>query len=321
MLHILNDVLDIAKIEAGKLSLEWINFDLVPVITGSRAAFHAAAESKNVRIVIEEKEGVAGVYRGDPTRLRQIVDNLLSNAIKFSEGGEVTVEIERDLKMGGVALAVTDTGIGMTDAQVASLFSKFFQADASTTRKFGGTGLGLAICHELVQAFGGQITVSSELGAGTCFRLWLPLERQGDSAAADCIASETEEVDLASSSLKILAAEDHPVNQLVLKTLLSQLGCEVTLVSDGAEALKKFEATRWDLVLMDIQMPNMDGISATAAARAFELRMDMPRTPFIALTANAMKDQIAQYMSAGFDDHLAKPLELAELCDVLNRNI
>ncbi len=321
MLTILNDLLDLAKIEAGKLTLESVEFDLAPVVEGSRHAFWAAAEAKGLDLELTVEADARGLYRGDPTRLRQVVDNLVSNAIKFTSEGGVYVTFAATGAGTGLRLSVRDTGIGLTPEAAGKIFAKFEQADASTTRKFGGTGLGLSICRELVHAFGGEITVTSLPGEGTTFTAELPLPRIGDSPApgADADGAEAAGLEEAGEGLRILAAEDHPVNQLVLRTLLSQLGCEVTLVGDGAQALEAFRTARWDVVLMDIQMPNMDGLEATRAIRALERGEGLGRTPLVALTANAMPDQIAEYRAAGFDDHLSKPIDAGDLLAVLNR--
>jgi signal transduction histidine kinase/ActR/RegA family two-component response regulator len=319
MLTILNDLLDLAKIEAGKLTLESVEFDLAPVVEGSRHAFWAAAEAKGIGLELAVAEDTHGVYRGDPTRLRQIVDNLVSNAIKFTAEGGVQVSFDRSDEM--LRLTVRDTGIGMTPEAAAKVFAKYEQAEASTARKYGGTGLGLSICRELVQAFGGEIGVESVAGQGTTFTATLPLQRIGDSAAisGDADAAEAAALDEAGGGLRILAAEDHPVNQLVLRTLLSQLGCEVTLVGDGAEAVEAFRSAHWDVVLLDIQMPNMDGLQATRAIRALEQVRGALRTPLVALTANAMPEEVAEYRAAGFDEYLSKPIDAGELVVVLNR--
>jgi len=321
MLTILNDLLDLAKIEAGKLSLESLEFDLAPVVEGSRHAFWAAAEAKGLALELTVEGQARGLYRGDPTRLRQVVDNLVSNAIKFTSEGGVHVTFAPLGAGEGLRLTVRDTGIGMTPEAAAKIFSKFEQADASTTRKYGGTGLGLSICRELVHAFGGEITVSSTPGEGTTFTAELPLPRIGDSPApgAEAAGAEAAGLDEAGEGLRILAAEDHPVNQLVLRTLLSQLGCEVTMVGDGAQAVEAFRTARWDVLLMDIQMPVMDGIEAARTIRGLERAQGMARTPLVALTANAMMEQIAEYRAAGFDDHLAKPIDAGDLLAVLNR--
>jgi CheY-like chemotaxis protein len=216
---------------------------------------------------------------------------------------------------------VRDTGIGMTPEAAAKVFAKYEQAEASTARKYGGTGLGLSICRELVQAFGGEIGVESVAGQGTTFTATLPLPRIGDSAAisGDADAAEAAALDEAGGGLRILAAEDHPVNQLVLRTLLSQLGCEVTLVGDGAEAVEAFRSAHWDVVLLDIQMPNMDGYEAARRIRSTE--RPGKHIWIVAMTANAMQGDREKCLAAGMDDYLPKPIRFEDLRDCLARKL
>jgi CheY-like chemotaxis protein len=199
---------------------------------------------------------------------------------------------------------------------MAKLFAKFDQVDSTTTRRFGGTGLGLAICRELATLMGGRMGVESELGLGSRFELLIPLERLGDEsipAPAPPVQEEAVSIDL-----RVLAAEDNAVNQLVLKTLLHQLGVDPHVVEDGKAALEAWEAQSWDLILMDIQMPVMDGLTASARIRQREAETGRARTPIIALTANAMSHQIKQYLAVGMDGHVAKPIEIAALYQALN---
>jgi PAS domain S-box-containing protein len=308
LLAILGDLLDISKIEAGKLELEAIEFDLAEVAEEAAAGFSGLAASKGLALVTDIGRA-AGTYRGDPTRLRQILSNLFSNAVKFTEAGKVSLSAVRT-RAGKLELTVADTGSGIPEAALGRLFEKFVQVDSSTTRRFGGTGLGLAICRELTELMGGSIRAESELGLGARFVVTLPLERIG--AARPRAAPELARVE-APASLRILAAEDNQVNQVVLKTLLEQAGLEVTLASDGAEALEAYENGAWDLVLMDVQMPVMDGLEATRAIRAFENQTGRPRAPIIALTANAMEHQKAEYLACGMDKLVAKPIQIADL--------
>ena len=320
LLAILNDLLDLAKIEAGKLALEAVDFDLAAVISSSRHAFWAAAAAKDLALETHISPSAAGLYRGDPTRLRQIVDNLVANAIKFTPAGRVDVSVAA--KDGQVEITVSDTGIGMSDEAAARVFSKFEQADATTSRRFGGTGLGLAIVNDLVTAMGGDISVSSQPGVGTTFRVSLPLARSAGapSAPSQAIEAAPEAGPIVDSApLRILAAEDHPVNQLVLRTLLSQFGWQVTLVGDGADAVEQFVSNDWDVVLMDIQMPRLDGAAAARQIRAHEADRGAPRTPLIALTADAMSHQTATYAAAGFDDYIAKPIDATSLLATISR--
>ncbi|HQT54048.1 MAG TPA: ATP-binding protein, partial [Phenylobacterium sp.] len=233
-----------------------------------------------------------GRYRSDPTRLRQILYNLVSNALKFTDAGEVRLAVTRAQE--DLVIEVSDTGLGMSAEVMGRLFQKFEQADASTTRRFGGTGLGLAICRQLAELLGGAITVTSAEGRGSTFRVVLPLERIGEETVEAAPAETTGVATLEPErALRVLAAEDNSVNQLVLKTLLQQVGVEVFVVGDGQQALEAWRAHDWDLILMDVQMPVMDGPSATVAIRADEARSGRARTPIIALTANAMAHQTA----------------------------
>ena len=315
LLAILNDVLDLSKIEAGKFTLEDSVFDLSELAAGARAVFAALAESRDLRFSLTIDDGAAGCYRGDPTRVRQILYNLVSNAVKFTPSGEIRVELSAAPSV--LRLTVTDTGVGIEPEALARLFNKFVQADDTTTRRFGGTGLGLAICRELAVMMDGVIRVESEPGKGSIFVVDLPLPRVADAMAPAPKGAEAPEA-FDVGSLKVLAAEDNAVNQLVLKTLLAQVGVEPTVVSDGRKALEAWRAERWDLILMDIQMPEMDGLAATAAIRAEELASGRPRTPIVALTADALAHQTASYAARGMDGWVAKPIEAARLFEALN---
>jgi PAS domain S-box-containing protein len=325
LLAILNDVLDLSKIEAGKLELEETEFDIVALARGAHAAFTAIANKKGLSFGLTVRPAAKGVWVGDSTRVRQILYNLVSNALKFTETGEVRVEVETGGE--GLRLIVSDTGIGITPDALQGLFQKFEQADASTTRRYGGTGLGLAICRELAGLMGGSISVHSELGAGSVFTVDLPLAKvadgmqqgDGEPAAQGSDAKAPPAGALGGSALRVLAAEDNSVNQLVIKTLLHQIGIEPHIVSTGREAVDAWEGDDWDLILMDIQMPEMDGPTASGIIRERERARGRTRTPIVALTANAMSHQVAQYLEAGMDDFIAKPIEVSRLFSVLQR--
>jgi len=312
LLAILNDILDIAKIEAGKLDLEEIEFDLAEVASGVHSAFVALAHKKGLAFKLDIAADARGAYRGDPTRVRQILYNLISNAMKFTEHGEIRIAVTA--QEGQLRLAVSDTGIGIPEAYLHKLFQRFAQADASTTRRFGGTGLGLAICSQLAQMMGGDISVESVAGRGSTFVLRLPLRRVGPARAP---AKETAAAGGGRLDLRILAAEDNSVNQLVLTTLLSQIGVEPLIVGDGAAAVEAWSREDWDVILMDIQMPVMDGPTATRLIRERERAEHRPRTPIIALTANAMAHQVAEYKAMGMDGHISKPIDVRTLFDTL----
>jgi CheY-like chemotaxis protein len=309
LLTILNDILDLSKIEAGKLELEEVDFDIAEVASATLAGFGAVAAAKGVGLDLRIGETAGGVYRSDPTRVRQILSNLVSNALKFTEQGQVRVAIER---IGNaLEMRVSDTGVGIAADRLDRLFEKFTQADASTTRKYGGTGLGLAICRELAEIIGGDVRAESTVGEGTTFIVRLLIARVGDAMALE--VEETAPRDWDAANLRILAAEDNSVNQLVLKTLLNQVGIDPMVVGDGAEALAAWRDHDWDLILMDVQMPIMDGPTATRAIREAERTRGRARTPIVALTANAMAHQIAEYRAAGMDGFVAKPIDVEKL--------
>jgi signal transduction histidine kinase/CheY-like chemotaxis protein len=316
LLAILNDVLDLSKIEAGKLELEEVDFDIDQIAESARHAFAAIAESRDLQLVLDIAAAASGRYRGDATRVRQILSNLISNALKFTEHGAVTVKVSR--MSGGVRLTVRDTGIGIKPADLRRLFEKFEQADASTTRRFGGTGLGLAICRQLAELMGGRIQVRSRFGEGSTFVVTLPLKWRG-RAAAPAPAGGDRPALPTPSGVRVLAAEDNETNQLVLKTLLSQFGLDTVIVGDGQAALDAWERAPWDVILMDVQMPVMDGPTATRAIRRREVELGRARTPIVALTANAMAHQVEEYLAAGMDGFVAKPIEVRQLLAALQK--
>jgi CheY-like chemotaxis protein/anti-sigma regulatory factor (Ser/Thr protein kinase) len=317
LLAILNDVLDLSKIEAGKLELESIEFDLGEVAQGAYSAFTALANKKGLSFALDL--GCArGRYQGDPTRIRQILYNLISNALKFTEQGEIRVTARRQGEM--LEIAVADTGVGISPENLVRLFQKFDQLDSSTTRRFGGTGLGLAICHELAQLMGGEIRVASQLGQGSTFTVRLPLPLVGEEKPSPMLAPPAAP-ELKPMRLRVLAAEDNAVNQLVLKTILHQLGVDPTVVEDGQAAVESWASAEWDVILMDVQMPVMDGLAAATEIRRRERETGRARTPIIALTANAMAHQVDQYLAAGMDGHVAKPIGAADLIAALSAAI
>lgn len=317
LLAILNDILDLAKIEAGKMELEEIDFDLEPILAGVEAAFAPVAACKFVSYVTTISAEAAGAYRGDPLRLRQILYNLVSNAAKFTEQGQISVRVDRI--EGALRLVVADTGVGIAPDKLGLLFAKFSQVDASTTRRHVGTGLGLAISQELAELMGGRIEAESVVGEGSRFTVILPLTKLAAGAQPEAAHAAAAAAVATHGHLRVLAAEDNPINQLVLKTLLAQIGIEPTMVENGQEAVEAWAAGEWDAVLMDVRMPVMDGIAASQEIRRLEATGRRPRTPIIALTANAMAHQIAEYAAAGMDDHVAKPIDAAALFAALER--
>jgi signal transduction histidine kinase/ActR/RegA family two-component response regulator len=321
LLAILNDVLDLSKIEAGKLELEHTQFEVGALAKTVHATFQAIAEAKGLDFELGVDAAAQGVYEGDQVRVRQILWNLVSNALKFTEQGGVKVRIGRE--RAGLSLTVFDSGIGMTPSQLAAVFKKFEQADASTTRKFGGTGLGLSICRELAELMGGAITATSAPGMGSTFTVVLPMKKLARSAAKPKAPKQKTAPARPNEGrpIRVLAAEDNRMNQLVLATLLEQVGIEPVIVSDGREAVEAWQREPWDLILMDVQMPVMDGPTATGLIRARERTQGRARTPIVALTANAMSHQIAEYLAAGMDAFVAKPIEAQRLYEAVQRAV
>ncbi len=318
LLGILNDVLDFSKIEAGKLDLEATPFDLVKLAADVQAAFSAVAESKHLALALRLDGAALGeLYLGDPTRVRQIISNLVSNALKFTQAGEVKIIVSRVDE--GVVVSVRDTGIGIPKDRLPKLFAQFEQVDASTTRRFGGTGLGLSICHELCRLMGGRVVADSQLGTGSTFTVYLPLKRVEtlEVAPPQAPARDFAEVDAANGDLRVLAAEDNKINQLVLTTFLQQMDVTPTLVEDGALAVEAWRFGEFDLILMDMQMPVMDGLTAVRAIRAAEALTARPRSPIIALTADVMSHHLEHYRLAGVDAVVAKPIQFAELASAM----
>ena len=315
LLEILNDILDVSKIEAGKLELDPTEFQPTEVVEGVRDSFIGVAERKGLSLDLDISADAGGMRFGDPARLRQIVSNLVSNALKFTHQGGVTITARGLGADGdeGLWLSVRDTGIGMPADKMSMLFKKFTQLDASTTRKFGGTGLGLAICHELSVLMGGRVWAESVEGQGSTFHVELPIARITADAGLERGIGDDEFPEDQGRVLRILAAEDNPTNQVVLSTIIQIFGADLELVDDGAAAVEAWEAGDFDVILMDVQMPVMDGIAATREIRRREALATRIRTPIIALSANAMVHQIKEYAAAGMDGHVAKPIELPKL--------
>jgi CheY-like chemotaxis protein len=315
LLTLINDVLDLSKIEAGKLELEDAEIDIGELAGGAHATFAATAQAKGLDFALKVERGAAGVYRGDPVRVRQILYNLVSNALKFTDHGAVKVTVGRT--RGSLILTVADTGIGIASDKLAGLFQTFEQGDASTTRRYGGTGLGLSICRDLAELMGGTVAAKSVPGEGATFCATLPLTRVSSQPMAPAPAAVQPTAPVEGRAIRVLAAEDNGMNQLVLKTLLNQVGVDPVMVADGRAAVLAWEKEPWDLILMDVQMPVMDGPTATGVIRARETAEGRPRTPIVALTANAMAHQVLEYKSAGMDDFVAKPIEAARLYTVI----
>jgi signal transduction histidine kinase/CheY-like chemotaxis protein len=310
LLGILNDLLDLSKAQAGKLELEIADTDVSEMVRTCCAAFQGMATSKGVSLTFHTEPAAQGFWKADGLRLRQVLSNLISNSLKFTPKGSVDVTVGHGGK--ALTLVVADTGIGMEPDQIPRLFEQFTQADASTTRRYGGTGLGLSICRELIELMGGRVVVTSEPGQGSCFTVTLPLKR--GQAQVHAVKAEPAAVEVhGAMPIRILAAEDNKTNQLVLKALLAPLGVDLVMVGDGRAAVEAFDHAVFDVILMDVQMPEMNGVEATLAIRQAEQASGVARTPIIALSANVMTYQIDEYRLAGMDGAIAKPIEVDKL--------
>jgi PAS domain S-box-containing protein len=316
LLTIINDILDFSKIEAGKFKIEEIDFELRRLIQEIHRSQVLVAERKGLHFTFEIDPVMPAYIKGDPTRLRQVILNLVSNAIKFTAQGTVKVLIKPTLAEPGMyEVSVEDTGIGMGPDLVAQLFQAFNQGDASHTRQFGGTGLGLSICKSLVELMGGAISASSTQGQGTTMNFCLPL-----IAVAEVPVSEAEHLAnkfLLPTTARLLVVEDNPTNQRVITMMLNRLGLTATLANNGIEALEHLARKEFDLVLMDCQMPEMDGYEATKQIRGNKNQAYQHDIPIIAMTAHAMEGDAEVCFAAGMDDYMTKPLDI----EVLKRKL
>jgi signal transduction histidine kinase/FixJ family two-component response regulator len=323
LLAIINDILDLSKIEAGRMELEIVDFPLADTVREVVSLLTVRAQAKGLVLELVLPDDLPSVVRGDPSRLRQVLFNLIGNGLKFTDAGRVTVALAHrhaPPSPGGqdsieLRITVSDTGIGIAADVLPRLFQRFSQADSSTARRFGGTGLGLAISREIVELMHGRIEVTSQPGRGSRFTVYIRVQ---PGTQVPLPASEADApAQPAARPLRILVAEDNGVNQILIKAMLDAQGHFSDIVADGIEVVRQVQAARYDLVLMDIQMPDMDGQTATEVIRS--LTGPASRVPIVAMTANAMPEERAAYLAAGMNDHVAKPLNPRLLAEVIAR--
>jgi signal transduction histidine kinase/ActR/RegA family two-component response regulator len=314
---LLSDILDLARVEAGKLAIRSEPFDLAVSVNACAALFDAAAQAKGLDLDVVIAQDARGGHVGDAQRIRQILANLLGNAVKFTEKGRIALSVgaRRGETSSELRFEVRDTGIGFDAEAKARLFSRFEQADGSITRRFGGSGLGLSISRALAEAMGGRLEVEARPGKGAAFSLVIELQRcNGDLELLSDEAEDNAKPDPL-AGLRVLLAEDHPTNRRVVELILGAAGVELTCVANGAEAVEMRRWRPFDLVLMDMQMPVMDGLSAVAEIRRLETGMGRARTPILMLSANAMPEHIGASLAAGADGHISKPIMAGDLIE------
>ena len=323
LLGIINDILDFSRIESGKLTLESVDFDVPTVLTESIEMVQESARRKGLTLTLEVDPSIDIPVQGDPGRVRQVFNNLVSNAIKFTREGSVTARARREPSEGKSVLMhfeVEDTGIGLSEEAMSRVFESFRQADGSTTREYGGTGLGLAIARQLANMMGGDVGVRSTFGVGSTFwytAVFEPALGEPQRKALESRAGIPREFE--PLGLTVLVAEDNPVNRAVAVGMLDTTGCEATAVTTGQEALHELERRSFDVVMMDWQMPVMDGLEATRRIRSLDHRNARGgRLPVLGLTANAMDSDRKTCIAAGMDAVVSKPFTLRQLYDALS---
>jgi signal transduction histidine kinase/AmiR/NasT family two-component response regulator len=315
LLGILNSILDVSKIEAGTLELELQDFELAAMVEAACAPHAAEAREKGLGFSINLPPALARAWRGDRLRLRQVLSNLVSNAVKFTAAGQVEIAVTQGAA--GLSFTVADTGMGIPADYLEWVFESFAQVDGAATRRTGGVGLGLSISRDLARLMGGELTVRSREGEGTVVTFEVPLEARPAAAIAPAEPITPSADEGEGRPLRILAAEDNKTNQMILTALLEPLGLDLTLVENGREAVEACARTDFDLVLMDIQMPEMTGVEATVAIRQAEAELSRRHIPILAVTANVMAHQVAEYHQVGMSDVIAKPIEAGKLFEAM----
>jgi PAS domain S-box-containing protein len=318
LLSIINDILDFSKMEAEKLELEISAFDLHQLLSQSMELFRSKAKQKRIGLILQLDDKLPRYARGDPYRLRQILVNLLNNAVKFTDQGNITIRTHSKVAAQGefqLHCEVEDSGIGIPAEQQKALFQEFSMADQSHSRKYGGTGLGLAICKRLVSLMDGEITLESQPGRGSCFSFHIPLESADETAVEQPI--EQASLPPPNPDTRILLAEDNPANQQVIQAMLQSAGLQVDIVSNGVQAVERVNRQTYDMLLMDISMPQMDGMAATQSIR--KLGGAVSKIPIVAITAHALAGDKARFLSSGMNDYLTKPIDKHALLDCISR--
>ena len=310
LLHTINDILDYSKIEAGQLNIEHIPLSLDELAKNSYNLFTLQMTQKGIDYSIDKDPALEDSWLGDAIRIMQILTNLISNAFKFTEKGSITIRIrkisettENKTKTALISFEVIDTGIGITEEQLKNIFNPFMQADSSTTRKYGGTGLGLSISRNLAELMHGQLTCTSIYGQGSNFKLEIPLE-YNEAIQLNGAKNAAQVDDNKLKNLSVLLVEDNAINTMIATELLKKKGIIVDTAANGIEAIQKASKNTYDIILMDIQMPGMDGVSATK-----HLRQDLELvTPIVAMTANVLEEDKKLYLDSGFNTHIGKPI-------------
>ena len=314
--RLLSDILDLARIESGRLTVEESPFHLGQAVRAVAALSQLRCDEKGVALEVSVDEALDGAVLGDEVRVRQVLTNLLSNAVKFTERGLISLKVERS-RTGWARFEVSDTGVGFQPAERSRVLGRFQQADSSITRRFGGTGLGLAISSELAELMGGSLDCDSTPGKGSTFWMEIPLPAVERQVAGQSRQEPAEAA--AGDSLKILLADDHPTNRKVVELMLAGASAELHSVEDGLQALDAYRTGLFDVVLMDMQMPVMDGLSAVREIRQWECEHGRRRTPVVMLTANALPEHVREAQRAGADLHLGKPFTAAMLFDAIEQ--
>ena len=333
LIELINSILDLSKVESGRFELDSTDFDLRTVLDQTLELMGPVAEARGLELTCGVQPDVPQALVGDPGRLRQVLINLIGNALKFTDRGSVSVRVERDSSgpLGSLRFSVTDTGIGISPEHKEMIFSNFTQADSSTTRKYGGTGLGLAICKSLIELMGGQIGVASEVGCGSTFFFTVRLGLQDQLRSVTVGGEEAEGLPknqfvstmqvVERAAVRILIAEDSEDNLFLIQSYLKDSGFKFDLVRNGKQTVESVMSGSYDLVLMDVQMPVMDGHEAARAIRAWEKTEQLPEIPIVALTAHAFKDVLEKSKQAGCTDHLTKPIPRRALLQAISRYI